>query len=168
MPHFVPTYQSTLVKSSNYVTQRQSLKLLSEILLDKSNYKFMVTYVESAENLRLAMTLLRKDQRMVAYEAFHVFKIFVANPNKSPQVLKVLIMNRDKFLGFLPGFLSERQEDENFIDEKNYCITHIAELPDLQTAGLAAGGTNVPVSNTNSIPHQQQQNAGPTSSGVRA
>ncbi len=36
---------------------------------------------------------------MVQYEGFHVFKIFVANPRKSVQVQKILLMNRPRAAG---------------------------------------------------------------------
>jgi len=42
--------------------------------------------VGSVENLCLMMNLLRDEARSIQFEAFHVFKVFVANPNKSPQV----------------------------------------------------------------------------------
>ena len=47
------------------------------------------------------------------FEAFHVFKVFVANPNKSPQVLSILLKNREKLAGYLANFQNDR-EDEQF------------------------------------------------------
>lgn len=64
-----------LVQSESYVTKRQSIKLLGEILLDRANYNVMMAYVESGENLKLCMKLLRDDRKMVQYEGFHVFKV---------------------------------------------------------------------------------------------
>lgn len=72
---FFTRYNSILVKSESYVTKRQSLKLLGEILLDRQFYEIMTRYVESGENLKLIMWQLRDDRRMVQYEAFHVFKV---------------------------------------------------------------------------------------------
>src|ERR1700710_841312 len=83
---FFDKYNNVLVKSESYVTKRQSIKLLGEILLDRANYSVMVAYVESGENLKLCMKLLRDDRKMVQYEGFHVFKVFVANPTKSVAV----------------------------------------------------------------------------------
>ncbi|CAN0469017.1 unnamed protein product, partial [Hapterophycus canaliculatus] len=34
-----------LLRSSNYVTRRQSLKLLGELLLDRSNFQVMMRYI---------------------------------------------------------------------------------------------------------------------------
>ncbi|CAG8482379.1 7635_t:CDS:10 [Diversispora eburnea] len=63
-----------LLESNNYVTKRQSLKLLGEILLDRSNFTVMTKYIEKADNLKLMMNLLRDKSRNIQFEAFHVFK----------------------------------------------------------------------------------------------
>ncbi|EFX06079.1 conidiophore development protein hyma [Grosmannia clavigera kw1407] len=126
---FFGRYNTTLVLSQSYVTKRQSIKLLGEILLDRSNYSVMTRYVDSGEHLKICMNLLRDDRKMVQYEGFHVFKIFVANPNKSIAVQKILIMNRDKLLNFLSHFLEERTEDEQFLDEREFLIKQIRNMP---------------------------------------
>lgn len=66
---------NALIQSSSYVTKRQSIKLLGEILLDRANYSVMMAYVESGENLKLCMQLLKDDRKMIQYEGFHVFKV---------------------------------------------------------------------------------------------
>lgn len=60
--------------SPNYVTKRQSLKLLGEILLDRANYGIMTRYIASTENLQIIMNTLRDKSRNIQFEAFHVFK----------------------------------------------------------------------------------------------
>ncbi|KKA27491.1 hypothetical protein TD95_001965 [Thielaviopsis punctulata] len=126
---FFGQYNSILVQSNSYVTKRQSIKLLGEILLDRSNYTVMTAYVDSGEHLKICMNLLRDDRKMVQYEGFHVFKVFVANPHKSVAVQKILIMNRDKLLIFLSHFLEDRTDDEQFIDEREFLIKQIKNLP---------------------------------------
>jgi hypothetical protein len=74
---FFGKFNNVLVQSDSYVTKRQSIKLLGEILLDRANYNVMMAYVESGENLKLCMKLLRDDRKMVQYEGFHVFKVCV-------------------------------------------------------------------------------------------
>jgi calcium binding protein 39 len=64
-----------LVQSESYVTKRQSIKLLGEILLDRANYNVMTQYVDSGEHLKIIMKLLRDDRKMINYEGFHVFKV---------------------------------------------------------------------------------------------
>lgn len=64
-----------LVQSSNYVTKRQSLKLLGEILLDRSNFKVMTRYIADEDNLKMMMNLLKDKSKNIQFEAFHVFKV---------------------------------------------------------------------------------------------
>lgn len=66
---------NTLIMSNNYVTKRQSLKLLGEILLDRANYSIMTRYIASEANLKLMMNFLRDRSRNIQFEAFHVFKV---------------------------------------------------------------------------------------------
>jgi calcium binding protein 39 len=72
---FFGRFNNILIHSDSYVTKRQSIKLLGEILLDRANYNVMMAYVESGDNLKLCMKLLRDDRKMVQYEGFHVFKV---------------------------------------------------------------------------------------------
>jgi calcium binding protein 39 len=72
---FFQKYNDVLIKSDSYVTKRQSIKLLGEVLLDRQFYEVMCRYVESGDNLKLIMWQLKDDRRMVQYEAFHVFKV---------------------------------------------------------------------------------------------
>lgn len=126
---FFDKYNHVLVQSNSYVTKRQSIKLLGELLLDRSNYNIMTAYVDSGEHLKICMNLLRDDRKMVQYEGFHVFKVFVANPHKSVPVQKILLMNREKLLTFLSHFLEDRTDDEQFIDEKEFLIKQIRNMP---------------------------------------
>ncbi|EDO40951.1 predicted protein [Nematostella vectensis] len=117
-----------LLHSENYVTRRQSLKLLGELLLDRHNFSVMTRYISNPENLKLMMNLLRDKSRNIQFEAFHVFKVFVANPNKTPPILDILLKNKDKLVEFLTNFHNDRTEDEQFNDEKTYLIKQIKEL----------------------------------------
>lgn len=126
---FFEKYNTILVQSNSYVTKRQSIKLLGEILLDRSNYNVMTAYVDRGEHLKICMNLLRDDRKMVQYEGFHVFKVFVANPHKSIPVQKILLMNREKLLHFLSHFLEDRTDDEQFIDEREFLVKQIRNMP---------------------------------------
>jgi calcium binding protein 39 len=117
-----------LLKSDNYVTKRQSLKLLGELLLDRANFTIMTKYISNPDNLKLMMNLLRDPSRNIQFEAFHVFKVFVANPNKTAEILGILMKNKEKLVKFLNDFHNDRAEDEQFTDEKEYLIKQIKEL----------------------------------------
>eukprot|EP01135_Chromosphaera_perkinsii_P002558 Nk52_evm74s224 gene=Nk52_evmTU74s224 len=125
---FLEQNYDQLLNSENYVTRRQSLKLLGELLLDRANFSTMTKYISNPENLKLMMNLLRDNSRNIQFEAFHVFKVFVANPNKLKPILDILLKNQDKLVDFLSNFHNERADDEQFNDEKSYLIKQISEL----------------------------------------
>jgi calcium binding protein 39 len=147
------------MQSESYVTKRQSIKLLGEILLDRANYNVMTAYVDRGEHLKLCMNLLKDDRKMVQYEGFHVFKVcgecpphegtdltwlqvFVANPNKSVAVQRILINNRERLLKFLPKFLEDRTEDDQFTDEKSFLVRQIELLPPEPVEPTKPGAVN--------------------------
>nr|SVE75165.1 EOG090X07E2 [Daphnia dolichocephala] len=117
-----------LLNSENYVTRRQSLKLLGELLLDRHNFTVMTRYISNPDNLKLMMNMLKEKSRNIQFEAFHVFKVFVANPNKPKPILDILLRNQEKLVEFLTKFHTDRSEDEQFNDEKAYLIKQIKEL----------------------------------------
>jgi len=119
-----------LIQSDNYVTKRQFLNLLSELLLEKTNFNLMIRYIAQKENLKVAMTLLKSDSNAISHEAFHIFKVFVANPKKARDIHIVLWKNKEKLVQFLTNFLPEKaKEDEQFAEEKKIVIKHLQELP---------------------------------------
>lgn len=116
-----------LLGSGNYVTRRQSLKLLSDILLERSNSSIMMLYISDVRNLRVMMNLIKDPSKNIQSSAFHVFKVFVANPQKPPQIVKILSKNREKLLRFLDHFHLDK-EDEQFEEEKELLIKEIESL----------------------------------------
>ncbi|CAD6579807.1 MAG: hypothetical protein CYPHOPRED_001013 [Cyphobasidiales sp. Tagirdzhanova-0007] len=118
---------AVLVSSDNYVTKRQSLKLLGEILLDRTNFSIMTRYISSEENLKTMMNLLRDKSKNIQFEAFHVFKVFVANPRKPPHIESILRRNKTKLVMFLQDFHNDR-EDDQFNDEKQFLLGQIQAL----------------------------------------
>ncbi|KAH9611872.1 hypothetical protein KSS87_019551 [Heliosperma pusillum] len=124
---FFEDYNSKLLESSNYITRRQAVKLLGDMLLDRSNSATMTKYVSSRENLRILMNLLRESSKTIQIEAFHVFKLFVANQNKPADIAIILDANKDKLLRLL-GDLKTDKEDEQFDSDKAQVMQEIASL----------------------------------------
>lgn len=116
-----------LLKSDNYVTKRLALKLLAELLLSRDNFTVMMRFINMPEHLKLIMQLLRGTTRAIQLEAFHVFKIFVANPKKSDPVRDILYRNRTKLIDFLTRFQRDK-EDEQFADERNILLQALQDL----------------------------------------
>lgn len=124
---FFAEYNSKLLESPNYITRRQAVKLLGDILLDRSNSGVMMRYVSSKDNLRIMMNLLRESSKNIQVEAFHVFKIFVANANKPPEIVSILLANRNKLLRFFSNFKTEKDDDE-FDQDKMQVLKEISGL----------------------------------------
>ena len=114
-------------ETEKYITRRQAVKLLGEILLDRANFRVMMRYIASRENLILMMVLLRDKSEAIQFEAFHVFKVFVANPQKPRSVESILCRNRDKLIAYLRKFHTNN-EDPQFVEEKALLISTLLQL----------------------------------------
>lgn len=156
---------NSLLVSENYVTKRQSLKLLGEILHDRRNYEVMLRYVSDVDNLKLLMTQLRDKSEKIQYEAFQVFKIFIANPNKPKPIYDILSKNRDKILHFLESFnltsttnssSNGNTEGRNFNDDKIFLIEKLQQLPQY-VGGSNHGNTSAATAAATCIKLKQQQ-----------
>ncbi|XP_060190036.1 putative MO25-like protein At5g47540 isoform X3 [Lycium barbarum] len=124
---FFPEFNAKLLESANYITRRQAIKLLGDILLDRSNSAVMTRYVSSKDNLRILMNLLREASKNIQLDAFHVFKLFVANRNKPSDIINIIVANRSKLLRFFASFRIDK-EDEQFEADKAQVVKEIAEL----------------------------------------
>lgn len=51
-------------------------------------------------------------------------------------------MNRQRLLDFLPDFLADRTEDDQFSDEKSYLIKQIKALPSTVPPAQQTNGSN--------------------------
>lgn len=196
---------NVLLQSRNYVTKRQSLKLLGELLLNRSNFSIMMRYINSSENLKIMMNLLRGQSsrppslvapepafvrvplapvalltlsvlslslyvhhvctgntKAIQFEAFHVFKIFVANPKKSPGIVEILSRNKRKLIEFLQKFQKDKENnDEQFNEEKNTLLNTLNQLEDLSGDPPGAAPSS---SHTNT---SSSYTGGESSSGVQ-
>lgn len=123
----VGLYGGLLGQERNFFTRRQSLKLLAEILLDRVNFAVMMRFISSKSNLKTMMMLLIDKSANIQYEAFHVFKVFVANPRKPPEIVAALVRNKDRLVGYLQTFHADKQ-DQQFVDEKALIIDTLTKL----------------------------------------
>jgi calcium binding protein 39 len=77
----------------------------------------------------LVMHLLRDTSPHISMDAFHVFKVFVANPNKPPEVVKILQDNQVKLCRYLTTLHQDKEaSDTQFRDEKALIIATIEGL----------------------------------------
>ena len=69
----------------------------------------MKRYVDNPTNLKTMMNLLIDNSRNIQFEAFHVFKVFVANPHKAKPIRDILQKNKEKLISFLLNFQNDRK-----------------------------------------------------------
>ncbi|KAE9596426.1 hypothetical protein Lal_00048740 [Lupinus albus] len=124
---FFKKYNSQLLESTSYFTRRRAVKLLGDMLLDRSNCAVMVRYVSSLDNMVILMNLLRDSNKTIQFETFNVFKLFVANQNKPPEVITILVSNKPKLLQFLSNFNTDKV-DEQFEADRRQVISEIMTL----------------------------------------
>ncbi|KAJ1609277.1 MO25 protein [Cryptosporidium canis] len=113
----------TLIQSKEYVPQRHGLRLLNQLFSLKELSKVMTVFSSSSEYLKIFMNLITSELNTTSFEAFHIFKLFVANPNKSPKIQRILSRNRDKIVEFLVHFQTSRT-DPQFISDKQVSSSH--------------------------------------------
>lgn len=88
-----------LLLSRNYVTKRQALKVLKDLLLDRAFYKVMMLYVNSKDCLSVVLTgVILAKSAVLRTETYHLLKIFILNPRKSAPVIKLLKKKQAKLL----------------------------------------------------------------------
>eukprot|EP00897_Mesotaenium_endlicherianum_P000095 jgi/Mesen1/10086/ME000074S09425 len=120
-------HYTKLLESPNYITKRMAVKMLADILLDRANVNVMVRYVSSTQNLRIMMNLLKESSKSIQLEAFHIFKVFVANEDKPPEIAQILASNKDKLLRFLTNYNLDK-EDKQFEQDKEMVIHGIEAM----------------------------------------
>ncbi|OWM78519.1 calcium-binding protein 39 isoform X2 [Punica granatum] len=130
------TLYEKLLTSSNYVTRRQSVKLLSEFLLEPPNSHIMKRYILEVRYFKVMMMLLKDTSKNIQISAFHIFKVFVANPNKPREVKVILAKNHEKLVSLLHDLSTGKgADDEQFDEEKELIIKEIdrvSRLPNLE------------------------------------
>jgi len=108
---FCQFYHVLLDSKDNYVIQRQSLKLLGMLLLDVEFQCFMLRYVEQERFLMIHMNLLRGSSMMIPVDAFHILKLFVANPEQPRAVRNIFRRNGRRLSALLETFRYRRIDD---------------------------------------------------------
>jgi calcium binding protein 39 len=97
-----------LLQSNDYLAERQALTLLASMLLDRNFKPVMLRYVHDEHNLMIIMNLLSDTSTAIRVEAFRVFKIFVANPQKPPRVHQILHKNKRRLIELLENLESRK------------------------------------------------------------
>jgi len=115
-----------LLQTDDYVTKRQALRLLAEILLDRSCKDVMLLYIAEDHFLQVQMNLLRDNSKAIQADAFHVFKIFAAAPNKRLRVHQILFRNRERLVKLLERF--DKENDETLLQDRDAVVQALCAL----------------------------------------
>ncbi|CAJ1442113.1 unnamed protein product [Effrenium voratum] len=140
---FFKIYNS-LLQEGDYVTKRQALKLLSDLLLGRKFMRVMMMYIGDDSYLQIHMELLRDDSKTIQLEAFHIFKIFVANPNRPPRVHAILFRNKEGLMKLLHELTPHRPDDKQFLEDMRTVLSKLEALeppPRIEKSGGYQGGT---------------------------
>lgn len=116
-----------LLVSGGYAAQRQGLNLLAHLLLHPTFASEMVRYVSNPSFLKLHMDLLRDGANSIRVAAFHVVKVFVANPKPSPKVHRILVRNSGRLADFLERSI-EASADETLAADLQATIEKLNHL----------------------------------------
>eukprot|EP00440_Ansanella_granifera_P041296 gb/GFBE01044783.1/.p1 GENE.gb/GFBE01044783.1/~~gb/GFBE01044783.1/.p1 ORF type:complete len:354 (+),score=66.29 gb/GFBE01044783.1/:1-1062(+) len=106
--NFFGSYHALLQAEGAYTTRRCALRLLGDVLTARPFMTVMVKYVSSPDWLQLHMNLLRDPSRAIQLDTFHIFKIFVANPNKPRRVHQILHRNKDRLIKHLEAAVGDK------------------------------------------------------------
>lgn len=103
---------------TNFVVVPRVLNLLHEMFMNKTNHKVTLKYIDDRNNLIRVMRHLRAGQNKdIQVRAFNVFKIFVANPDKSKEITDLLSRNRTKILQILQLVAQDDDIKEKFAED---------------------------------------------------
>ncbi|CAE7488265.1 CAB39L [Symbiodinium natans] len=122
------TSYNSLLQEGDYVTKRQALKLLSDLLLGRKFMRIMMLYIGDDSYLQIHMNLLRDDSKTIQLEAFHIFKIFVANPNRPQRVHAILYKNKERLISLLHELTPHRPEDKQFLEDMKTVLNKLEAL----------------------------------------
>uniref|UniRef100_A0A0A9EJF5 Protein Mo25 n=1 Tax=Arundo donax TaxID=35708 RepID=A0A0A9EJF5_ARUDO len=87
----------------------------------------MKRYIQEVRFLNIMINLLKDSSKNIRICAFHVFKVFVANPNKPRHIIEALLDNRREVLKLLHNLPTSKGEDE-LDEERDLIIKQIQKL----------------------------------------
>lgn len=121
-----------LFEQDNYLAKREGMKILHEILLDKTHKKEFTTYfVSEKSHLKFTMQSLNDDQTAIQKEAFYLLLVFLKTSpeRRGERVNETLKKNREPLMQFVEEFNpNANKNDEQFEAKKKAAIEAIENL----------------------------------------
>jgi calcium binding protein 39 len=128
---------TTGTAGSTYVTIRQGVSLLSTIILDRAFLQVMLKCVDSVELLKAVLKLLTHKSKVIEMEAFHVLKVFIANPRKSLGITKMILKNRERIVKVLDRIEEARKDDKELVQDKRIVVSKLMEMENPEPLEIA-------------------------------
>jgi calcium binding protein 39 len=116
----------SMLESTSYTVQRQSLKLLGLVLLDSDFQDVMSAYTEDVQFLKVHMNLFLDSSVRIKQDNFHLFKLFVANPWKPDSVCKTLVKNKAGLVRVLKTLYDGVEKSSGFVEDLD-CVIHMIQ-----------------------------------------
>lgn len=108
-----------LLLSKNYMIQRQTLALLTKILMLKKFQKVMFLYSTLVDTFSYLLSLFEiSTSECLKYDIFNVLKIFIANPNKTQDIKKLIASKRTTLIDSISDFKITKKHQEEFVGDK--------------------------------------------------
>lgn len=82
---------------------------------------------------------MRDSSRTISTEAIRVFRSFLDNPTRPKAVHDILLKNQEKLMFFMENF-NHDLEDEEIIEDKEFCLAVIGDLVPRPDASNASKG----------------------------
>lgn len=124
-----------LLKVEDYLTQRQSLSLLSDMLVLPTYMQVMTEYVSKPRHLQVIMDCFRSPFLSIQLESFHILKLFAVNPHRPRRVRQILhrnsarLVRRLRQLAFSRSSDKDLQAEVDFVVQETVAITAPERLP---------------------------------------
>lgn len=104
-----------LFSQDNYLAKREGMKILHEMLLNKThNREFSEYFVKEKDHLKFTMTSLNDESSQIQREAFELLLIFLQTPQdkRGEKVNETLRKNRDPLIQFVENYISDADDPE--------------------------------------------------------
>lgn len=148
---FFSDYQR-LLQCSEYVTKRQAVELLSQVLLQRTYRIVMTKYIANERYMQTHMILLLDESKAIQMESFQVFKIFVANPCKPSKVHQILFRNKVRLLDLIERMYQRNRNRDQVLSADLEAVREILEnLTACRPAAAASSPVDVTAASTKNL-----------------
>lgn len=116
-----------LLAEGDYAQQRLTLDILRPLFSRDENLEILMSFISDLENLKSVMMLMNIAKPRLCIDAYHIFKLFVVNPEMPRDIQYVLYNNKEKLKSLLLAVLTSLQ-NVGFDEDTKMVLTAIDRL----------------------------------------